>query len=317
MRVVPSPAEHSQQRAITDVYDEHNHTFLVRYSVWLVVGLGLSGVLVFMLTGFLGFRDPQEPVITGRIFHEPWPLYLWFSALILVLQISILRHPSLRRQLAATLTVTIFSVIFLGVLYFNPSWIHDLATWLQDLLTKIFGPHFFLSSSWTYTVINFLIIGIFWIDTIRRWIRLSRGESPTGRIDLATGEMTYTADKDGLPSMSELVSGDLVAGAFLTLILALVLRQEVISFFLHTIQVTTVSPITICTVSLPGYCTIPATAGVLNPPTLTFIDLIQALLYLTIGLLILALYATLSGLNAVRPVPGASSPANAIPPNLH
>src|SRR5215472_8260876 len=120
MRVFLSRRGQSQQKAITDVYDEENHTFLVRYPVWLVVALGLSGVLVFMLTGFLGFRDHVEPVLTGRIFREPWALYLWFSGLILVLQISILRHISLRRELVATLTVTIVSVIFLGVLYFNP-----------------------------------------------------------------------------------------------------------------------------------------------------------------------------------------------------
>ena len=145
MRLMPSRTEPSKHHAITDVYDEENHTFLVRYPVWLVVGLGLTGVAVFMLTGFLGFRDSAEPVVTGRIFHEPWSLYLWLSALILVLQVSILRHPSLRRPLVATLTVTIFSIIFLGVLYYNPTWIHDLGDLLSNMLRKIFGPHIILT----------------------------------------------------------------------------------------------------------------------------------------------------------------------------
>ncbi|MGO8949873.1 MAG: hypothetical protein ACLQUY_19900 [Ktedonobacterales bacterium] len=311
MRDISSAKEQSQRRYITDVYDEENHTFLVRYPVWLVVGLGLSGVLVFMLTGFLGFRDTLEPVLSRKIFHEPWPLYLWFSALILVLQISILRHRSLRSQLTATLAVTIFSVIFLGVLYFNPSWFDDFIKLLQHFLRLIFHQPIVLTSTWTYTIINFLIIGIFWIDTIRRWIRLSQGQSPTGRIDLATGEWTYAAGKQTLPTMAELVSGDLVAGAFLTIILAVVLRQEVISFFLHTIGVATLHPITTCTVSLPGMCTPPG-GGINNPPTLTFVDVIQSLIYLTLGLLILALYATIQGLvvmtASTRQSPEASAP---------
>ncbi len=263
--------------------------------------------------GFWDFATLLNLRLPERFFTSHGRCTSGSRALILVSQISILRHPSLRPQLTATLIVTVFSVIFLGVLYYNPTWISDLTSLLQNLFTRIFGVHLFLSSSWTYTVINFLIIGIFWIDTIRRWIRVLRKQSPTRRIDLTTGEMTYAANKDEIPSMSELVSGDLLAGAFLTLILALVLRQEVISFFLHTLQVVTAHPITICTVSLPGYCTVPPTAGILNPPTLTFIDLIQALIYLTIGLLILALYATLQGLSILNPIPGASSSRNVIP----
>ena len=258
MRLMPSRTEPSKHHAITDVYDEENHTFLVRYPVWLVVGLGLTGVVVFMLTGFLGFRDSAEPELTGRIFHEPWSLYFWFSALILVLQVSILRHPSLRRPLVATLTVTIFSIIFLGVLYYNPTLITDLGNLLSSLLRKIFGPHIILSSSWTYTIINFLVIGVYWFDTIRRWIRRLRGESPNRRIDLATGEVTYKADEGELPTMQELVSGDLVAGALLVLLLALIFRQEVIEFLFKAMSVQTAHPISVCTVSLPGNCNIPA-----------------------------------------------------------
>jgi hypothetical protein len=50
---------------------------------------------------------------------------------------------------------------------------------------------------------------------------------------------------------------------------------------------------------------VPPGGGISNPPTLSFIDLIQALIYLPLGLIILALAATLSGLGAVRGV-GAS-----------
>jgi hypothetical protein len=162
----------------------------------------------------------------------------------------------------------------------------------------------------TYTVLNFLIIGIFWLDTIRRWVRRMRGESPTRRIDLATGGPTFKADSADLPTMEELISGDLVAGAFLVLLLALVLRPEVVSFFLHTIGVIPKNPITACTVSLPGACYLPPVAGQPNPPTLTFIDLIQSLIYLPLGLIILAIFATLRGLGALNALNGQqASPA--------
>jgi hypothetical protein len=286
----------NSQHAITDVYDEERRTFLVRYPVWLVVGLGLSGVIVFLLTGFLGFRDSMEPAITGKLFHEPWALYLWFCALILTLQISILRHPSLRRQLTETLIVTVFCIIFVGILYyFNV----QISNFLSSILSAILGKHIILkllgSSPLTYTIINFLIIAIFWVDTIRRWVRRSRGDSPTRRIDLATGEVTFKAESDEIPTMQELVSGDLVAGAFLVLVLALIFRQETLNFFSSVLNVGV--PINTCTVSLPGACNQYATTG--NPPTLTFIDLIQTLIYLPLGLIILALAATLSGLGAV------------------
>ena len=310
MRVLLSREEQSKHHAITDVYDEEKHTFLVRYPVWVIVGLGLSGVLVFMLTGFFGFRDNLEPAVTGKIFHEPWSLYLWFSALILVLQISILRHPSLRRQLSETLTVTVLSIILVVILYLYPTLITDLGRLINDLLAKIFGPHIILTSSWTYSIINFLIIGVFWFDTIRRWIRRLRGESPTRRIDLITGEVTYKAKDEDLPSMQELVSGDLVAGALLVLLLALILHQEVIAFLFNTMGATSVH-ITSCTVSLPGNCAVPPLAGQSNPPTLTFIDLIQSLIYLPLGLIILALSATLSGLGAVGGVTGGAPSAGA------
>jgi hypothetical protein len=221
------------------------------------------------------------------------------------LQISILRHPSLRRQLAATLTATVFSIILVVILYLYPPLLTDIGQLLNDLLSKIFGPHIILTSSWTYSIINFLIIAVFWFDTIRRWIRRLRGESPTRRIDLDTGEVTYKAKEADLPSMQELVSGDLVAGALLVLVLALIFRQEVIGFLFNTLGVTTTHP-TICTVSLPGNCSVPPPVGQINPPTLTFIDLIQSLIYLPLGLIILALSATLSGLGAVGGVTGGA-----------
>jgi hypothetical protein len=116
-------------------------------------------------------------------------------------------------------------------------------------------------------------------------------------VDIGWGSVTTTYDPDDMPSLQELISGDLIAGAVLTLILALLFDSTLLSQIIHTTP-----PLTSCTVSWPfGPCVAPG-GGIHNPPTPSFIDLIQALIYLPLGLIILALAATLSGLGAVRGV---------------
>jgi hypothetical protein len=309
MRAIFSKEVRSRH-AITDLYDEERRSFLVQYPIPLVVVLALTGVAAFMITGFLGYRDHLEPDITRTIFGKPWPLYLWFCALILTLQASILRHPSLRRQLVQTLSVTLFCIVFVGVVdYYNA----EIVDALQRLLSYLTNTRVLLAdlgtSPLTYSVINFLLIGIYWVDTIRRWIRRAQGKPPVRRADLGLNEPARPED---MPTMQELVSGDLIAGAFLTLILSLIFHPDIINFFTQALQAgTSVNGISVndCTLSWPiGHCA--GGANVHNPPTLAFIDLIQALVYLPIGLIILALSATVSGLGAVGGIDeGTTRPA--------
>ncbi|HKV83699.1 MAG TPA: hypothetical protein VJN88_04035 [Ktedonobacterales bacterium] len=290
----------SHQVAITDLYDRQRRVFLVQYPAWLIVALGLAGVATFMLTGFLGYRDGVDEAhrITFALFKEPWALYLWFCALIMALQASVLRHPSLRRQLAATLTVTTVCIILVGIIYyFN----NDIANALARLVKHFSGKPVFIQtigqSPWTYFVINFGLLAIFWIDTVRRWVRRARGLPPAThtKIDLLTGSLNPVSATDDIPSLQELISGDLIAAALLTLLLSVIFRGGVLNGLSHALQ-TNVS-VNTCTVSMPfGSCT-PGAVG--NPPTISFVDLIQALVYLPLGLLLLALSAVLSGLGAV------------------
>lgn len=291
--------EARQRHAITDLYDEQQRRFLVQYPIPLVIGLGLTGLLAFIITGFFGYRDSLEPDVTGFLFGKPWPLYLWFCALIITLQVSILRHISLRRQLMMTLAVTTFCIIFVGIVdYYN----REVLDFLQNLIQNILGQRILLQylgkERWTYTALNFLIIAIYWADTLRRWVRRAQGKSPIRRIDLGFGD---TPRGEDMPTMQELVSGDLIAGAFLMLLLSLFFRTGPINFLTTALQGGQNAKdllVNTCTLSLPfGPCTPGALHG--NPPTLEFIDLIQALLYLPVGLIILALSATLSGLGAV------------------
>jgi len=297
--------------AITDLYDEKRRTFLIQYPVWVVVALALTGVLAFMLTGFLGFHDKSattagspyaELGFIHTLFLQPWALYLWLCALIYTLQISILRNPKLRRQLVETLLVTTFCVILVGISYYYNK---EIQQFLQNVLTQFLNIRIpqIGNNPLTYTLLNFLIIAIFWVDTIRRWIRRARGLPPASHvaIDLSTNPSQSTIRRlvppEEMPSMQELISGDLIAGAVLTLLLSLLFRDSVISGLSHLLNVNV--PVNDCVVAWPiGHCTPPG-GTIADPPTLTFIDLIQALIYLPLGLILLALTATLSGLGAV------------------
>lgn len=320
-------SDESQPHAITDLYDPERGSFLVQYPVWIVVALALAGIVTFVLVGFLGFRDQAaqlagsqyfEPAFSRIIFHQAWPLYLWFCALIMALQISILRHPSLRRQLVATLIVTVISIILVGVIYYYNV---AITNFLQNLLQYIFGRHILIKllgdSPWTYAFINLLIIVLFWVDTLRRWSRRMRGLPPATHIDidLTTGRVNRTVSTKDMPSMQELVSGDLIAGAVLVLVLSLIFHAEVINAFSNLLNIGV--SVNTCTVSWPlGACHgtgLAAGGGFHDPPTLSFIDLIQTLIYLPIGLIILAVSATLSGLGAVGGVNDAKDVLNPVP----
>ena len=275
------------KQAITDLYDEQRRTFLIKYPIWVILGLSLSGVVVFALTGFLGYTR-AEPL------RQPWLLFLWFCALLLTLQISIFRDKSLRARLIATLVISLLAILFIGITYFNQS----LPAILRDLLSRGQLLRALASSPLTYSFVNFGLIAIFWLDTFRRWIRRARGLNPNPGVDIGFGYSGRGQRDEEMPSLQELISGDLIAGALLTLLLSFIFEPNIIGSFIHPQN----GPITNCTVSWPLGACVGYGAGPENPPTLTFIDLIQTLLYLPLGLLILALSATVSGLGALQGV---------------
>ena len=284
------------QYAITDVYDEKRRTFLVQYPIWVVVAMGLAGVAAFALVGFLGYSD--DPPFQALVFNQSWPLFLWFCALIMALEISILRNPRLRIELVAALLVTLISMVIVGILYFYKV---DFLSLLQNLLQKILNIRVLLEQikggKFLYAIINFGLIAVFWVDTIRRWIRSAQGKPINSRINIGLGGARTTRGSSDNPSFSELVSGDLIAGAALVALLSLIFRSDIMTAFSNLLAIN--QPINDCITVWPfGACTAPG-GGLANPPTLTFIDLIQALIYLPLGLLVLALSAMLSGFGAV------------------
>src|SRR5512146_189548 len=215
--------------AITDVYDERRRTFLVQYPIWMVVLLGLAGVLAFALVGFLGYQDGFKNDSSGVyfVFKEGWPLFLWFCALIMALEISILRNPRLRGQLVATLIVTLISMVIVGIIYFyRVNFLQLLQNILQSINIRVLLEHI-RAGKFLYAFINFAMIIVFWIDTIRRWIRSSQGKPVNSRVDIGLGGTKTSAGPADNPTLQELISGDLIAGAALVALLALVFRSDV------------------------------------------------------------------------------------------
>jgi hypothetical protein len=286
----------NSRHAKTDLYDEAHGTFLIQYPIWFVIIMALAGVLAFGLAGFLGYTVAHSTLkpATGADapFVQAWELFLWFCALMVTLLASIFRDKSLRGRLIAMLITACLAIVIVGTFYFG----QILPDFLKQLLKNI-NLAALAGEAGTYAFINFLLIGIFWLDTIRRWVRRSRGLPPNPRVDIGWGSVNTTYDPNDMPSLQELISGDLIAGAVLTLILALVFDSALLSQLIHTTPA-----LNSCTVSWPFGPCVPPGGGVHNPPTLSFIDLIQALIYLPLGLIILALAATVSGLGAVRGV---------------
>src|SRR5689334_12190049 len=55
-----------------------------------------TGVLIFVLTGYLGYAD--QPYLVRQVFGPPALLYLW---LCLILFLILVRHPAAKRQAMA------------------------------------------------------------------------------------------------------------------------------------------------------------------------------------------------------------------------
>ncbi|HEY7342362.1 MAG TPA: hypothetical protein VH591_15910 [Ktedonobacterales bacterium] len=300
----------SARHAITDVYDEERRTFLVHFPLWYIIALGLSGVIVLGLTGFLG--RPQSNYAYDAIFRQPWVLYLWLCLLVLTLEVAVLRDASVRLYRLAVVAITLIAMIIVLITFFYGIPFGEL---LNSLLDQLFhlrvAVEQLVSSPWFYALLNFGVLAVYALDSGRRWLRRARGLAPNRRVDIGLGE---TSQAKRLPGMQQLVAGDLLAGALLCVALAIIFRPDIVATFWH---LTNSSVFTNgCTVSWPlGSCTPPG-LGKADPPTLTFIDTILALIALPTGLLVLALAGAVSGLAALGGVQRESSVSRPLPSSI-
>lgn len=282
------------RHAATDLYDEERQRFLVRYPAGLIIGLALSGLLAVSSTGFFGYRDPLESPWTAAAFHEPWPLFLWFCALIIVLEVSILRAPALRGLLVAVLVVTMVSIVAVAATYlFSAQAIASIVFIVPSLSGAIRFPTF-STSPWTYTLFNFGVLGIYAISSIVRWIQRARGRLPAPTSSLVTEKAP------AMPSLLTLVAGDLLAGSILALLLAVVLRPTVIGALGSALQGSRGGAvISGCALSWPvGPCDITGPRA----PTLAALDTVIALVVLEHALVVVSLALGTDGPRAVYDV---------------
>ena len=264
-----------QDHPVTDVYCEHKHTLLVTYPIPLVVGLILGGLVAFMLVGFFGYSKVG-------LFTKPWPLFLWLCALMLTLQISILRRTP-RHQLIATLVLSLLSIALVAAVDLGGK---QLAQWIEQQFGG--GQIFSRILQWltnlptfseTYVVVNYGLIGILALDSIYRWVSRARGRKP---VPILAGTVSARAGPDD-PQLQELIAGDLIVGGLFLAGLSLSFRESFLQWITGNQYVVT---------------------NLLGSPHSTFADLsttdgVLADICLPIGLIALFVSTLLVGLNLI------------------
>ncbi len=269
--------------AITDLYDEQKQTFLIQYPPLLIVVFGLVGVAAFALSGFLGYIPQGQTLLNApfieRVFHEPWPIFFWLCALMIALQTSIFRDSMLTRQRVQTLIVSFISIILVILLYFYRDQLLNITNALGSFLRSLNIP---IGSGLVYAIINYGIIAIFWFDTIRRWFRRYQGKPIAPQIDIFQRKVVKDASLTLMPSLSELISGDVIAGGVLTALLWLLFSPSSLQAIGSAIGYS--GPAEHCYLS----CNI--------------VDRNQTFIYFPLGLMILALTAVVNGLGELNAV---------------
>ena len=299
------------QHAITDLYDEERNTFLVQYPPRLVIFLALSGVLAFALTGFAGYTTrtvlrrledgspsayyyPYDNIF-DKLFGDPWPLFFWFCALIIVLQWSIFRDNSLRRQRIQSISATLISIAIVIIAYYFRDYLANIGTLFNNLVIAITGLN--IGGGLILALLNYGILLIFWVDSIRRWIRRSQNKPIAPSFDL--GLRLNRNNPPLIPSLSELISGDLIAGGALSAVLwVLFLPQTMKSIALFLVSINNPNITSVSQPVCTGDCYLA--------------DRTQVFIYITFGLLTLALTAVVNGLAAMNAVNNQTVPASGV-----
>ncbi|HEY7834670.1 MAG TPA: hypothetical protein VIG30_13930 [Ktedonobacterales bacterium] len=274
-----------EQHAITDIYCAKRQRSLVVFPGALIGLLVVGGVAAFLLTGFVGYANCVYAIAPGSsvcwhdawsdflYLKEPWPIYLWASAVMLTVQVAILRDPSLRRRLVLALVATLLSIAIVGIVYLFGS---ELLDWLKQnyrqTLTEV------VTSPTTYAIINFGIIALYALGSAFRWIRHPRGLTVVGARAIPRRE---TGPDEA--TLEELISGDLITGVVLFFVMSLIFTDSVIGGFVKYV-LDQAGPANVADV----------------PVSLSTADVFLALLCLFMGFMALALTGLLAGLRVLQ-----------------
>src|SRR5260370_965323 len=319
----PGPESTGPRRAlkvaITDVFDEEKKRVLVVYPPRAIRWLTLSGVAAFIITGLFGYARGTQTLfdqkslwdavifILDRVFSKPWPLFLFFCALIFTLVWSVLRDPALARYRRSAYIATSVSMVIAVILYiFRPN-VGDAFNWLIHLIA---GPGGRLRGAivnpWTYLVINVALLAVIFGQGVRRWLRApSRLLNPP--IDLRTGEPVQASTEEAQAGAGEIIAGDLILRAMLTGFLAFVFWFPIISLPARLVTTVDYNDIThakvfsVCSASLPGE---PGTCRVGFAFELWFLDVAIAVLALAVGVIVLAFLLQDEGMRVMSATSG-------------
>jgi hypothetical protein len=289
---------------------------LHRVSVRLIPTLAGSGLVIFAITGLLGYCSggrqtcpatldfSSPPAFVDSVFLKPWILFLWLCALIFTVQAATLAEEQ-RRWRYWTYVVTAICIVLVGVFEFYG---REIISWLETILQQVLGQRglFFrlVSSSWLYTIVNFGIIVLLGAGTVRRGIRLHRERAKvSGQRQAGGQEANGVRGAQDLPEMHELIIGDVLVRSVIVLFLSFGIRAEILGLIIPRPDPSQHLPtFDACSVALPGRCA----------PTLSFLDLILALLGLVCGVALAATFTQdVAGQRAQQPHDGAptESPA--------
>lgn len=274
-------------------------------SAELVIALTLSGIAAFAAAGFLGY--PYSPGWFKRFpFTTSAALYGYGCVLAITLLWLILRHPSPRqemagdaervtprpRQLSRALAVSFVSIVIVALAFEQPAiagpLLDQLAGWLHLVRTEQLIAN----------LVNLWFVGVYGIDALARWIGSAR--------KLRTAWTARALREKRLASALGLLANDLITGAALFSILAVLFRSDVLNFIVSVFRIGTptasTQTITDCVVSLRFRDCGGARIQPNDLPTITFVDANAALWLLGGSLVFLALYALVRVIADGRPM---------------
>ncbi len=282
-----------------------------RISLRLTITVATAGLIIFAITGFLGYCDRGRKVCPASldiahgpvpfidsVFVKPWLLLLWLCVLVLILEQAMLSglrgvKPEVERAWRRRMyAVTVASVVVVGIFDLYGK---EIGTAVSDLIGQL-GQQGLLfrlvSNPWFYTVVNFAILVALAFGAIRRWLRFQREQADehdettqahTTVVPFPDTLDALDADEQRPIAMHELVIGDVLVRSALVLALSFGIRADIIGLVVpypppHGPPFPQFDS---CSVALPGHCA----------TTLSFVDLILALLGLVGSVAFAAVFA--------------------------
>lgn len=228
---------------VTDLLDERTLHFRVQYPITLLAELIVVGIFAFTSIAYFGY--PGDPTIFGSLLHNPWPVYVWFCMLYLVLQVSVLRHPRLRPYLTSSLVASLLSTTLIGgAWYTSPAGrsIRNtaLANWVVSrplllLLVIAAGTALLVALSVRLPVLRYVLA---WLLTVLGVIGLLAGAEFTG-LYMHTASRTPVGDPRlafGQSLIVFLEASASVVGAFIAAAMSFAILLFSVRVFTNTMR---------------------------------------------------------------------------------